>query len=290
MNQNTVSNLLSEHRLSDSSLDFLELIKFQDFHIETPDRFEIITYINNSPYFAKKTFESYYEVGFCETFPLKTSRSKSDKYLNFIQINKDRKSTRKFSNIPISFKNLSEFLQLLYRITGEETKNVQGHNIIRKRRNIASGGSMYPTEVFIINNKIEQLPKGAYRYNIYNVELELVHKTENEQDMSEVYKLFMKKDSKSSTIDFENASAFIVFTSILNKHSFKYKDFGLVLSLVEIGEFIHSGYLAASVLDLACCAYGGLINDKMNKYLDLRNPLHLPIIYMALGNKDTVEK
>lgn len=286
MNQNTVSNLLSEHRLSNSSLDFLESIKFQDFHIDTPERFEIISYVNNSPDFAKKIFESYYEVGFCETFDLKTSISKSDKFLNLKKINEGRKSIRKFSEEPISFETLSNFLQLFYTITGEETKYMQGETLIRKTRNIASGGSMYPTEIFLINNKINDLPKGAYRYNVYSFQLELINKVETEQEMNELHKILMKTEGKSATTDFQNASAFIVFTSVLNKHSFKYQDFGLVLSLIEMGEFIHSAYLASSALDLACCTYGGLLNDKMNDYLDLKNPLHLPLTYMAIGNQN----
>jgi len=290
MNQNTVSNLLSEHRLSDSSLDFLENIKFQEFHTDTPDRFEIISYVNNSPDMAKKIFESYYEVGFCETFDLKTSATNTDKYLKLKEINEGRKSIRKFSDEPISMEVLSNFLQLFYSITGEESKYMQGEELIRKTRNIASGGSMYPTEIFLFNNKIKEIPLGIYRYNVYNFQLELINKTETEQEVNDFYKILMKTEGKNTTTDFDNASAFIIFTTVLNKHSFKYQDFGLLLSLIEIGEFIHAGYLATSALEIACCTYGGMINDKMNQYLDLKNPLHLPLTYMAIGNQNIEKK
>lgn len=284
MNQETLINLLSEHRLSDCSMDFLETIKFQDYHVEAPERFDIIAYVNNSKDMAKKIFDSYYEVGFCETFDLKISESVSDKFSKLKEINDRRKSTRKFSKEPISLEVLSDFLQLFYCITGEEVKNMYGDNLVRKTRNIASGGSMYPTEIFLINNRIEGIPQGAFRYNVYQFQLELIQQVTKKGEMDEIHKILMKTDGKNTTIDFENASAFVVFTSVLNKHSFKYRDFGLALSFMEIGEFVHAAYLASSAVDIACCTYGGIINDKMNSYLNLKNPLHLPLTYMAIGN------
>ncbi|MGQ7854390.1 SagB/ThcOx family dehydrogenase [Pedobacter sp. WC2501] len=285
MNQETLSNLLSEHRLSNSSLDFLETIKFQEFHKDTPERFEIISYVNNSPDMARKIFESYYEVGFCDTYNLKTSDKKTEKQINLEKINEQRQSIRKFSSEPVSQEILGDFFRLFYTITGEEIKSMREQTLVRKKRNIASGGSMYPTEIFMINNKITELPKGAYRYNVFNFQLELIHKIETEEEMHELHKILMKTEGKSTTTDFENASVFLIFTSVLNKHSFKYQDFGLALSLIEIGEFIHAAYLASSALDIACCTYGSMINDKMSAYLDLKNPLHIPLTYMAIGNK-----
>ena len=288
MKQKTVSNLLSEHRLSNSTLDFLELIKSQEYHLDTPEDFEIISHVNNSPDMIKKIFGSYYEVGFCETFDLNTSSTKTEEFMHFDSINKKRKSIRSFGEMPITFENLSNFLKLFYSITGEEEFKFKDEKIIRQTRNIASGGAIYPTEIFIINNRIEEIPKGAYRYNVYTFQLECILKLETETEMQEFYKL-LRVTEGSTSIDYINASAFILFTSVLNKHSFKYQDFGVVLSLLEMGEFIHSAYLAAATTNMGCCLYGGILSDKINKFLDLKNPLHFPVVSMALGTlKKTV--
>ena len=285
MNQEKVLNLFSEHILKDSSLDFLESLKFLKYQMETPEKFELISYVNSSPEIIKKIFNSYYETGFCETFSLKKSNSVSQKHQSFKVINRERKSTRKFSEIPMSFVDLSDFLSVFYSITGNEEINLKGEKVLRKTRNIASGGSLYPTEIFIINNKIKDIPIGAFRYNVYNSELELIKDFKDEENRILFYEAMMKSDNNSTSIDYENASFFIVFSSVINKHSFKYQDFGIALSMIEIGEFIHSAYLSSSALDYGCCAYGGFLNNKMSELLELSNPLHLPLICMAVGNK-----
>jgi SagB-type dehydrogenase family enzyme len=285
MNQETILNLYSEHRLKDSTLDFLQSLKFLKYQMETPEKFELISYVNNSPDAIKKIFNSYYESGFCETFSLKKSENFSQKYEFFSKINNERKSTRKFSEIPMSFIDLSDFLNVFYSITGTEEINLKNEKVHRKTRNIASGGSLYPTEIFIINNKINDLPIGAFRYNVYNSELELIKDFNKEDNIILFNEAMMKSDNNSTSIDYNNASFFIIFSSVINKHSFKYQDFGVALSLIEIGEFIHSAYLSSSALDLGCCAYGGFLNNKMSALLELSNPLHLPLICMAVGNK-----
>jgi SagB-type dehydrogenase family enzyme len=285
MKQDTISNLFSEHRLKDTTLDFLENIKFLKHQIETPEKFELISYVNNNSTIVKKIFDSYYETGFCNTFKLKPSKNKTQKYNYFEVINNDRKSTRSFSDKAMSFKDLSDFLNLFYKITGKENINLHNEDIVRKTRNIASGGSLYPTEIYIVNNKIEEMPQGIYRYNVYNTELEQIKDFKETKNRDLFNDAMMNNGKNKSSVDYENTSFFIIFTSVINKHSFKYQDFGVILSLVEIGEFIHSAYLTSSTLDIGCCAYGGFLNNKMNSLLELKNNLHIPFISMAVGNK-----
>ncbi|WP_317163730.1 SagB family peptide dehydrogenase [Elizabethkingia argenteiflava] len=169
-------------------------------------------------------------------------------------------------------------------MTGEETYEVSGIEIKRSIRNIASGGGVYPTEIFIVNQRIHGLPKGVYHYEVIQEKIALVHPMEN-TDFNQLQYLFMASQHSKSNIDYQGASFFILFTSVLNKHSFKYQDFGILLSLLEVGEFIHSAYLSCSTLDLGGCVFGGILNDEINKFLDLRNPLHYPVVAMAVGNK-----
>ncbi|OXA69335.1 hypothetical protein B0A58_15475, partial [Flavobacterium branchiophilum NBRC 15030 = ATCC 35035] len=192
MTQDTLANLLSENRLSDISLEFLESIKFKPYHLETSERFEIISYVNNSPSIVKKISNSQYQVGFCKKIDLKPSKLEEDvNTLSLNNININRKSTRKYSSEPISFQEFSDFLRLFYCITGEEVLKPQGEEIVRKRRNIASGGSMYPAEIFFVNNRITDIEKGVYRYNIYTSQIEQLKVFYNEEDMQFFLKLLM---------------------------------------------------------------------------------------------------
>lgn len=286
MKQETILNLFSQHRLKDSTLEFLESLKFLKYQMETPEKFELISYVNSSPNIVKKIFESYYESGFCETFKLETSECKNLMYKYFEETNQNRKSTRKFSSTPLSFNLLSDFLNIFYSITGKEEVELKSGKIYRKKRNIASGGSLYPTEIYIVNNKVDKLPLGVFRYNVYNFELELIKNFNLDENKKLFNEVMMNSENNTTSIDYENTSFFIIFSSVLNKHSFKYQDFGIALSLIEIGEFIHSAYLSSSVLDIGCCAYGGFLNNKMGELLEISNPLHLPLICMAVGNKN----
>ena len=54
MKQETILNLFSQHRLKDSTLEFLESLKFLKYQMETPEKFELISYVNSSPNIVKK--------------------------------------------------------------------------------------------------------------------------------------------------------------------------------------------------------------------------------------------
>lgn len=288
MTQEDILNLLAEHQLSVSTLDFLEQIKFKKYDMESLEKFNLIAYVNNNPKLQKKIHDSYYDIGFCQTFPLLPTRNPSATFLSLDQLNKRRKSNRKFDQSPLEFQDISSFLQLFYTLTGCETFNFKGTEITRYTRNIASGGGLYPTEIHLINHRIAALPLGAYRYNVADFKLELIQAFDTAEKLHEFYETIMKESS--TTIDFEQASAFVVFSSILNKQSFKYKDFGVVLSLIEIGEFVHAAYLAGAALNLGCCIFGGFLSNQMNYLLELKNGLHQPFLCMAIGNIKLAEE
>ncbi|PTT22985.1 dehydrogenase, partial [Chryseobacterium sp. HMWF028] len=147
MNIEKANNLFSEHRLSSSTLDFIENIKFLNYQVDAPEKFEVITYVNYNPEITKKIFNSYYEVGLCPTFPIKGSEEISEEYNILKDINSQRKSIRKYNNTSISYEKLGDFLKLFYSITREEEITLRNdERVTRKIRNIASGGGMYSCE------------------------------------------------------------------------------------------------------------------------------------------------
>lgn len=287
MTQEEILNLLAEHQLSEFTLDFLEQVKFKPYDIESLDKFALIAYVNNNPNLQKKIHDSYYDVGFCFNFPLLYTRDPSPAFMSLDQLNKKRKSTRKFAEIPLSYQDISSFLQLFYTMTGCETVVLKETEIMRYSRNIASGGGLYPTEIHLINHRIKELPLGVYRYNVIDFKLELIQAFDTQEKKETFYTAIMR--SSAVSIDFDHTDAFLVFSSILNKHSFKYKDFGVVLSLLELGEFVHAAYLAGAALDIGCCAFGGFLCNQMQQLLELKNGLHQPFLCMAIGNKKAEE-
>lgn len=279
MDKDIINNLYSDARLSDCTLDFLETIKFKKFELENNERFELISFVNSNYNVLKNIFKAKYETGFSKKYKLNNDYDKN--YLD--DLNDKRKSVRKYSDIPLSLDQLSFFLKRFYCTIGTESYNLNEGNLIRDKRNIASGGGIYPTEIFIYNQKIKEIPCGIYRYDVFNFELELIRESTPE-DKSTFYNILMTDENRKSVIDYRNSSIFLIFTTIINKQSFKYQDFAIPLSLIEIGQFIHSAYLSCASLNIGCCPFGSIINDDMNEFLELRNPLHYPIICMSLGN------
>lgn len=278
-------NLYSDARLSKATYDFIEHIKFHPYDLETNEKFELINHVNNTSSLLKKIFSAQYEVGFCESVPLSQVEHPTDELKAFNEINERRRSIRKYHKTPLTFLELSNFLQSFYRLTTKETLNIGGELLERNVRNIASGGGLYPTEIFIVNLRLTDLKKGVYHYNVVNAQLDLFKELQDHEMISEFFNILMHNEERRSNIDFENASVFVIFSSVINKLSSKYQDFGVALSLIEIGQFVHSAYLTAATLNLACCPFGGMLNDKMRDFLDIYNTLHHPVICMALGNK-----
>ncbi|MGG5506129.1 MULTISPECIES: SagB/ThcOx family dehydrogenase [unclassified Myroides] len=282
MTQEDILNLLAEHQLSEPTLAFLDQIKFKRYDRESREKFTLISYVNNNPNLQKRIYEACYDVGFCPTFSLPSERNPSAAFWALNQLNKKRKSSRTFAIEPLTLQDISGFLQLFYTLTGCEIVDFKGTEITKYTRNIASGGALYATEIYVINHRIKELPLGAYRYNVVDFTLELVKPLDTKESMNAFYETIMK--TPTAVIDFEQTSAFVVFSSILNKHSFKYKDFGVVLSLVEIGEFVHAAYLAGAALEIGCCVFGGILSNQLNELLELKSKLHQPFLCMAIGN------
>ena len=282
MKSDTISNILSEHRLTDKALEFLNGIKFEEYHLETLNKFEIIQHVNNSPNLVRKILGSQMETGFCDTFKIKPNDN-SESFKSFEALNNKRKSIRQYSGEEMSFEQLSNFLHLFYIITGSEEFEVHGEKMNRTRRNIASGGSLYPTEVYIACLNIKDLPPGVYRYNVFQGELESIIYLDSEDKKEKFYSSIMHKEGRKANIDFDNANFYLLFTSVINKQSFKYEDFGLFLSFVEIGEFIHSAYLSAAQTNLGCCPFGGILHDQTQQLLKIKNSLHKPFVAMSFG-------
>ena len=113
MTQEELANLYSDHRLSSSTLDFLELLKNYEFQIDYPEKFQLINLVNRNNQSIKKILNSYYEVGFTNTYNL-NNPSVSNEISNFKKINSNRTSTRKYDENPLNFQQLSDFLSNFY--------------------------------------------------------------------------------------------------------------------------------------------------------------------------------
>src|SRR3972149_2273755 len=77
-----------------------------------------------------------------------------------------RRSVRNYSGKPLTMSQLS---QLVFSAQG-----ITGKLYDQSLRTAPSAGALYPIEIYVIINDVEDLPRGIYHYSVLNHSLELV--------------------------------------------------------------------------------------------------------------------
>lgn len=275
-----IINLLYEQNLSEHALDFLESSKMEEYDIMDYN-FRLMS-VMSSPHYMDQIKNHSNELGIVEEVKLACSEM-GMRSQNLHELNSARKSIRSFSNEPLDFKDLSNLLSLSYSITQPEDQQ-----LLPLRRNIASGGGLYPIDLYFINRHVNGLKKGVFHYNIHNHSLELISNYDSERELEEaVARAFCTKNK--TDMDYENAAGYLVLGGMLNRVCFKYMDRGLRFALIDAGAIIHSIYLASAALQIGCCAVGGYFDDLVSKLIGLRGNAQTTLGCVLIGKPKTYD-
>jgi SagB-type dehydrogenase family enzyme len=265
-------NYVAEPGISAEGFDFLEASKLAEYDvINFSTRIPAIMGI---PYYTEQIINHSPELGFCEKTPLVVSKSE---HTPLMDIQRKRKSLRKFDPEGLSFEELSDLLHLSYCIT-----NQHEHKRSPPSRNIASPGALFPIDLYFVNQRVKGLKKGVYYYNLIERCLQLVsdHRTEEENDTL-IKRAFLS--DYQTDIDFANASGVIVLGATFNRSCFKYQDKGIRFTLIDTGAIIHSLYLACASLEISCCGSGGYIDDLVDEVIGYESAAQTVTGVIAVG-------
>lgn len=176
-----------------------------------------------------------------------------------------RKSTRIFSNKPLSINTLGA---LLFYCAGMKNNKSPFYG-----RFYPSGGARYPLEVYIVSLNTG-LPKAIYHYYLKNHSLEklLTFKKINFSKYFINQKLFSR------------AACIIIITAVFKRNTIKYGDRGYRLVLLEAGHLAQNFYLLSTALNVACCALDGYADNEVNKLLDIDGVTESVVYALALGS------
>ena len=175
-----------------------------------------------------------------------------------------RKSTRSFSDVPLSLKDISKILHSCRIVDIERDP---------EKRTYPSGGARFPVELYLINYNINDLNHGAYHYNMVDDSLELLL----EEDLKQ-----KRRDLISPFLD--NPAATLIFTSVISRSEVKYGARAYPYSLLEAGHMGQNIQLACAEIGIGCCSVSGFIDKTVKEILDLDNE-ELPIYSISLGWK-----
>lgn len=174
----------------------------------------------------------------------------------------ERKSTRKYTDEPIS---LSEIGQLLWAAQGITR---QGY-----RRPAPSAGATYPLELYLITRESDELQEGLYHYVPSRHHLHCIRSGDFFQALC------------SAALDQEmitNAAAVIVITAIYARTTDRYHDRGDQFVHMEVGCAAQNIHLQAVSLDLGTVFVGAFEDDNVSDVLGLPHDT-IPLCLMPVG-------
>lgn len=178
-----------------------------------------------------------------------------------------RRSVRTYTGESLSVKDLGRLLFFSYGIT----------DLRRNWRAVASGGGLYPLEVYAVALNVDGLERGIYHYNVEHHRLDVVSR---EDRLAELKECIWFED-----IEIDNASVLFIITSIFERSTLKYQDRGYRMILMEAGEVAQNITLLAESLGLGVCLVGGFHDDIVSRNLGIDGQYEAPLLPVVVGRK-----
>ena len=159
---------------------------------------------------------------------------------NFITLLTERKSSRVYTQQPISLLQLSFLLWATQGI-----KDIRGKSYATLRT-VPSGGARHPFETYLLVQYVEGLQPGAYHYLPLGHQLEFLHPVE---DLPEAISLSLEGQRWAA-----KASVVFYWSFLPYRCEWRYGIWAHRVALIDAGHVGQNLYLACAALGLGTCA------------------------------------
>lgn len=176
-----------------------------------------------------------------------------------------RRSGRTYDGSPVLLHELSRLLFYSYGLTDRA----------RGRRAVASAGGLYPLEVYVLALAVTGLDCGIYHYNVENHSLDTIERREILTPLNPCVSL--------TDVQIDRAALVLVVTGLFRRSTFKYKDRGYRLILMEAGSLAQSFCLVAHRFGLGACLLGGFLDDDLSRLLGIDGQEEAPLLPLVVG-------
>ena len=180
---------------------------------------------------------------------------------------RERRSVRRFLNVPLQEAELSQLLWAAQGIT--RVSRGFGYRIA------PSAGALYPVETYLVVHAVEGIEPGVYHYGVERHELDQLKTGDFRTDIARV------------ALDQEIAAwANVVFiwTAAFERSKWKYKQRAYRYVYLDAGHIAQNVALAAVALGLSSCQIAALYDDEANGLLDV-DGVDESAIYMTVVGK-----
>jgi len=179
---------------------------------------------------------------------------------------KKRRSIRNYSTKPISKAQLS---QLLFAAQG-----VTGRMYGKALRTAPSAGALYPFEIYIVANNVQDLPQGIYHYSVLDHTLEPVKSGDFRGQIT---------DAGLDQEMLGDAGVTFVLSAIFDRVRHKYGERGFRYVYMEAGHISQNIYLQAVSLGLGSVCAGAFLDEKVNQLIDVDGRREAVVYLHAVG-------
>ena len=178
-----------------------------------------------------------------------------------------RKSIRHYAADPLPADALS---YLLWASTGV-------HRVERgfEFRTAPSAGALYPIETYVVVNRVEGIPAGAYHYSVREHCLDVI----SEGDLSS--EIAIAALGQRMCIE---AAAVMVWTGIFQRSRWKYGQRAYRYIYLDAGHIGGNLALAATAIGLGSCQIGALFDEEVNKIIAV-DGVEESVVYMSVVGK-----
>ncbi len=177
-----------------------------------------------------------------------------------------RRSVRNYSKKPITTAQLSQLLFAAQGITGK----TYGQPL----RSAPSAGALYPSEIYVVVNNVQDLPRGIYHYSVLDHALELIKAGDFRRKIT---------DAGLEQEMLGDAAVTFVLSAIFDRLRCKYGERGFRYAYIEAGHISQNIYLQSVSLGLGSVCVGAFLDDKVNQLIDVDGRKEAAIYLHAVG-------
>jgi SagB-type dehydrogenase family enzyme len=177
-----------------------------------------------------------------------------------------RRSIRNYSKKPITKTQLSQLLFSAQGITGK----IYGQPL----RSAPSAGALYPFEIYLVVNNVQDLPQGIYHYSVLDHALELVRAGDFRSEIT---------DAGLEQEMLGDANVTFILSAIFDRVRHKYGERGFRYTYIEAGHISQNIYLQSVSLGLGSVCVGAFLDEKVNQLIDVDGRKEAVIYLHAVG-------
>jgi SagB-type dehydrogenase family enzyme len=179
---------------------------------------------------------------------------------------KKRRSIRSYSKTPLTLAQLSQLLFSAQGITGSS----YGHDL----RAAPSAGALFPIEVYVVINNVEDLSRGMYHYKIKEHALELLKEGDFRKEITQAG---LGQDVLGE------AQVTFILSAVFERTQSKYGNRGLRYIYMEAGHISQNISLQAVSLGLGSVSVAAFYDEQVNRLINADGTVESAVYLQAVG-------